>query len=398
MKALFLLLFKAGLLLLYPLGYLVPRRKNLCVFGGGNDTFTDNPKHLFLYASNERKEVDAVWITKKKSIYQDLKNKGLRVEMYESPRGIWTCLRAKYHFYNISLYDVNFYASAGATLVNLWHGTPIKAIGYDVETGPYAKEYPVNWRDKILRPFQYVKPSFFLSSSKFATDKIFKSAFQLASNQYLSWGYPRSDIFFKNRKALANFNQKYEPADIQQFVATLKNFANVFIYLPTFRDANIDFFEQASIDLERLNSAMRKQNSLFVFKMHPKSLIDLSKIASFSNLSVLDKSADIYAFLPLTDCLITDYSSVYFDYLLLKKRLILFPFDMIDYLENNRNLYFDFDEYMIGEKVMDFEELLTVISKKEVPNFPKQAEVKTLFWDDYQGEASEKIMDWVVGS
>jgi len=396
MKNIILIVFKICILILYPLGFLIPRRKNLCVFGSGNDTFRDNSKHLFLFASNERNDIEAVWITKSKSIYNDLKSKGLSVELYHSFKGIYTCLRAEYHFYNISSYDVNFYASAGATLVNLWHGTPIKAIGYDVKTGPFVKKKFEGLMDRILRPFLYVKPSFFVTSSKYATEEIFKSAFRLKENQYLPWGYPRSDIFFRSRKAIENFSSKYEPPETEAFGATLKDFNKVFIYLPTFRDRTNDFFELANFDLPRLNKAMQQQNALFVFKMHPKSTVNLSEIGRFSNLKVLDKKVDIYAFLPLTDCLITDYSSVYFDYLLLNKRLILFPFDLPDYLAMNRNLYFDFDQFMIGEKVLSFEELLKAVAKTEIPSFPTQAELKTLIWDDYDGDAGKRIMDWVV--
>ena len=119
----------------------------------------------------------------------------------------------------------------------------------------------------------------------------------------------------------------------------LKKFKTSFVYLPTFRDSNVDFIEEAGIDLAQLNELMKAKDAVFIFKMHPKTVIDLSKVTTFSNLSIMHKDADIYTFLPLTDCLITDYSSVYFDYLLLRKRLMLFPFDFDDYLKNNRNLY-----------------------------------------------------------
>lgn len=407
MKKLFSFILNSLLLLLYPLGYLVPRSKKRAILAAGNNAFAGNPKHLFFYLENEEEEFSATWLTKDEKVYKLLKKKGLSVEMYYSVGGLFACLRAKYWFYNMSFSELNFYASAGAINVNLWHGTPIKMIGKDTKKmSKKTGEKPVVKNslfdkvfNRILRPFHYVRPDYFISSSDFTTEKIFKSAFGLEDRQYKSFGYPRSDIFFWEKERIEKFIGDFEPDAIQAFIREIKFFEKVYFYLPTFRDSDRDFIQDAGLDLKKLNDIMRLQNAVFVFKMHPRTQIDLSSINAYPHLKVLEKEADIYTVMPFTDCLISDYSSVYFDYLLLEKEIILFPFDMEDYLRDSRALYFDYQEVIIGKTAYAFGELISFLqddnSEKDKLYYAEQRRLRGLFWDDYKGNSASLLLDFL---
>ena len=112
----------------------------------------------------------------------------------------------------------------------------------------------------------------------------------------------------------------------------------------------------------------------------------------------MPEDVDVYTFLPFTDLLITDYSSIYFDYLLLNKKVVLFPFDFEDYLTGSRMFYFDYFKFMIGDYAYSFEELLTIL-KEETTSFTlnsRQKEILKLFWDDYSGESNKGLVQYLT--
>ncbi|CDG65347.1 MAG: hypothetical protein PWQ15_982 [Methanobacterium sp.] len=76
-----------------------------------------------------------------------------------------------------------------------------------------------------------------------------------------------------------------------------------------------------------------------------------------------DINQDVYKILPFTDYLITDYSSVYFDYMLLNKPIIFAPFDIDDYIKNDREFYYNYNDVTPGPKAYNWKEVLKYINK-----------------------------------
>ena len=102
---------------------------------------------------------------------------------------------------------------------------------------------------------------------------------------------------------------------------------------------------------------------MFCIKLHPKSKLNEEfKNIQSENIMVINKDADPYVFLKLADVLITDYSSIYFDYLLLGRPIIFFAYDLKEYFDS-REMYFDYDEFTPGEKVWDYQGLKNSIVK-----------------------------------
>ncbi|MDE7088974.1 MAG: CDP-glycerol glycerophosphotransferase family protein, partial [Prevotella sp.] len=121
-------------------------------------------------------------------------------------------------------------------------------------------------------------------------------------------------------------------------------------------------------------------------------------IFGMSNIVILDKNMDVYPILPFTDVLITDYSSIYYDYILMEnKGIILFPFDYDEYIKNSRDLAFDYLTYTPGCKAWNFEELYRLLfsESKLVPE--ERSWVIKQFWGDNYMESNKKIFEALKG-
>ena len=321
-----------GQLLLLPvywLSFLFPRNKRIWLFGSTfGKRFADNPKYLYLYMSQhkDRLEIRPVWISHNKDIVAFLNRKGYEAYYYHSLKGIFFALRGKVYLFDNYSKDINFWQSGGALKVNMWHGIPLKKIQadniFDKFRHPenlYAKfkNFPRNLSDE--KPHHYV-----LTTSDFLKN-IFSSAFR--TNNALTSGYPRNDILIShNINNLLSSNEKQQIALIKRFTSQ-KPENKMVLYMPTFRESELDFFNV--IDIKTFGEFLEKNNILFCVKLHPKSkLEELFKKITTNNILIIDASSDPYAFLSLSGMLVTDYSSIYFDYLLLNRPVLFFNYDM----------------------------------------------------------------------
>ncbi len=122
--------------------------------------------------------------------------------------------------------------------------------------------------------------------------------------------------------------------------------------MPTFRDSNNDFLMNAGLDAGQLESICEKLDAVFVIKMHINSPpSDFEKeIASSSRIIILRSRIDVYPLMAFADLLVTDYSSVMFEFILTRKPVVLFAFDAKSYTTTCRDFYIPFDEIAIGTR------------------------------------------------
>ena len=98
---------------------------------------------------------------------------------------------------------------------------------------------------------------------------------------------------------------------------------------------------------------------------------------------------DIYPFLTFTDFLITDYSSIYFDYLMLNREIIFIPYDFENYTKN-RELYFSYETITPGVKYSNFTDFISHLSSIEKLDYSKErVQLKKLLYDDYNFDACD---------
>lgn len=342
----------------YPFSFLFIRNKTKLAFGSFKNAFNDNAKYLFIYFCEHRKEFDVAWLSMNKKTVAAVNSMGLKAYYTFSPKGVWHALTSYYWFFNAYTSDIMYAFSGGATCVNLWHGVGLKRIEFNVKTGTLADRYQKRkLKEVFYHPEVFRKPDWVLTSTPFQT-KMFATAFRIPEERCLEFGYPRNEILIAVDSQRRGFIAKYETNSTRNLMAciTQKGYNKIFIYMPTWRDSQRDIFVQ-SFDLKKMNTILQEQNSLLLLKPHTNVFIDKDAFANYSNVMLIDAKTDMYPILPYCDVLITDYSSVLYDFVLMEdKDVILYLYDYDEYVED-REFFYPFDENVVGKKVWSFGEL-----------------------------------------
>lgn len=372
---------------------LVPRDNHLWVTGKTSSwdyinappAFFDNSKYFFLYLVNSTDE-KVYWLSSSKQEMIKMQNMGLPVVRFPSLKGIWLVLRAKFSFHHYGTDQINRILQMGTVQLDFWHGTPLKKIRYDVVEMP-------NQKYKIIKDlFRGNGIEYVSSTSKYLSENILMRAFAASRDQMLEFGYPRMDVMQLSKEDSRMFCQKYSP-ELLPFIDKARGYSKVFLYMPTYRDDDPDYIDKAEIDYVLMSKKLKEIDGILFLKLHP--LTRYTCVDVLDNIIQIGNDVDIYPFLIHTDYLITDYSSIFFDYLILNKEIIFIPFDYDNYLKH-RDVYFDYDEITPGvkyESFTDFIENLSVIDKLD---YSKEREsVRDLMIDGYNYDACEKTYEYI---
>lgn len=322
------------LLPLYFLSGFFPRRSDLWVFGSwGGDRYADNSAALFEYCHRlPSRPAELIWVSHRPSIVRDLRARGLRACWWWSPEGILACLRAGVHVFDCFPKDTNFWLSRGAVLVNLWSGVPLKVFERDIKisSSRYFRLFHGAWPERMLlaglMPWHVVHPNLIIASAPILQE-ITARAFDVSLAQVAVTGLPRND-------------QLFEPVPVDTLpgsvAAARAAGKKVVLYLPTFRDSGRQFVD---LDWQRFEELLDATNARLFIKFHPvdRSVLD----PRARNIHVLDSQIDIYSLLPQVDVLVSDFSSVIWDFMLLRRPIVFFLPDLEDFSANSRSLLFD---------------------------------------------------------
>ncbi len=352
--------------LVYFISFCFPRNKKLWLYGNLKGTFRDNAKHLFIYNSVHFPEIKHIWISQSKDVVNEIQSIGLLAIYKYSFAAFYYGFTAKVYIYNAAPTDVMHGCMRGsAFLLNLWHGVPFKKIEYDITKGSNYRKFfnPVGFREK-MESFLFEPKTFRNSDCILAPSpklvSLFSGAFRMLEGKIFVGPYPRNEVLKISADQLADFIDKYESPDFKEVVAHIQQFKSAIIYMPTFRDDSPDFMNLAIPNFEKLNNLCKKTNTLFLIKAHIHTVFNVN-VSAFSNIQNLSSNIDIYPLLPYTHALISDYSSIIFDYSLLDKKIIFYAFDKDEYLSKSRESYFLYEEVFSKDIVKDFESLLNQI-------------------------------------
>ncbi len=382
-----------GKYLVLGLSYLMPRDKNIWIFGSYLGVFNDNAKYLFIYVNENCPEIRPIWISDSKKTVDFLRSKQFEAYYKYSLQGFFYALRGKLYIYNSYLSYISLWLRGGVTKINLWHGIPIKKIEFDIKKGKLKRIFNHSVFCKCKYSKHYVMPNFVLSTSK-KVDQYFSSAFRVGEEKCLNFGYPRNEILSYSEDKIINFIERYESVEIKELVQSFKKYKKVFVYMPTWRDSRQDFIEDSQIDFELLNQIFQQKNYYLVIKLHctTLSLLDLKE---YKNILLLDNKLDMYPILPFTDCLITDYSSIFFDYKLMDKQVILFPFDKREYISKDREMYYDYSLVAENQLVVNsFSELIELI-QSDVENKKDNTLLQEMIFETREIESCKKIVEFI---
>lgn len=399
------------LLPIYWLSFLFPRNKNIWLFGSTfGRRFADNPRYFYLYVgqlSSEKgnpkadgcKGVRPIWISHSKELVDMLCKKGYEAYYHHSPKGIWYCLRGSVYLFDNYAKDISFWLSGGAVKINLWHGIPLKKIQHDNVFDRFR--HPSSIRERIHnypRNLSDEKPHHYVLTTSSFMEPIFSSAFQ--TENVLLCGYPRCDNLAGH--LIENALTQLEEHTVHEIKKQIKKYSDskMIYYVPTFRDSETEFFRV--MDLEKFREFLERQHITFCVKLHPKSKLreEFDGIKG-EQILVIDADTDPYVFIEMADILITDYSSIYFDYLLTNRPILFFNYDLDMYLKDSREMYFDYDAFTPGRKASNQEELeqaicQTISEKKGSDSFlQERTELKKKIFNDVCVSASEKLTEQI---
>jgi CDP-glycerol glycerophosphotransferase len=320
--------------------YLVFKNKNSLLFGSGNGKlFKGNPKYLYLYMlkhKNKFKKYKIIWITENKKIFKKLSQKKMPVIYKYSLSGFYFILKSRYIFIDQSAKDFSYMGAIWGrfNIIQTWHGTPLKKTGLKTP----LKKISIQIFFKFFLKRELKKYKLFCSTSQMVS-KTLSDSFE--NSNILITGYPRNDIFFNKNKKLyfENLNKKLN----------LNKYFKIISYIPTYRDMKINKQPFSKEYILKLNNYLNKRNYIFIIKKHPlfdkffKNFKNLSNIKDFS-----DGIEDVQELLIYTDILITDYSSVFFDFCLTDKPIIYYAYDYEEYLDKCRGMYYDYYKELPG--------------------------------------------------
>jgi CDP-glycerol glycerophosphotransferase (TagB/SpsB family) len=330
---------------------------NILVFNSVPD-FSDNAYAMYNYivkrpAYNIYKLVWLVSSKEKVKTLTNLLNKGqntLVVYKY-SLRGIWFYYRAKYIFCTHGLFN-NLSLKQKAKYINLWHGMPLKVIGYmdNFQEG----NYPIRVDVTIA------------TSDSFR--KIMAKIFDISEEKVLLTGLPRNDMLFEKSSFFEKYNIKKE------------NYKKTGIWLPTYRksilgenredgvyiDGRISFLGEE--ELAELDDYLGVNEVFLIIKIHRMDALQKYSFKSYKNIMIikeLSEEIQLYPLLGNSDFLLTDYSSVWVDYDILKKPIGFVMNDVEEY-KNSRGFTFDnMINILPGEILMNMNQIKDFLLKMD---------------------------------
>ena len=226
----------------------------------------------------------------------------------------------------------------------------------------------------------------------------YAEGFGIDINKVKATGMARTDIFF-DKDYIEN-----KKAEIYKEYPFLKN-KKVILFAPTYRGTSLreSYYNYEQLDIEKIYNELKYEDYIFIFKWHPglyykmqknnECPYDFEKYKDFY-FDFSDKR-DVNDLLLITDILITDYSSIIFDYALLNKPVVYFVYDYEEY-SKDRGLYFDFDEYVYGEISKNSVELINQIKSAKVIETERRKFINK-FMSACDGEATKKTCEWIFG-
>lgn len=347
---------------------------NIILFNSfGGKKYDDSPKAIYEMMKEDSRfnEYRFVWA------FHDIKQfhiDGAEMVKTDTLKYFVTALRARVWITNSSIERGLHFKRETTFCLNTWHGSPIKNMGTDMEGAN---------KSMILKTYSSV--DIMNAQSRFDAD-VFSGCFGIPRESFLECGLPRNDVLCLDTREM---REKYKK------MLGINPDKKVILYCPTFRefdrDSSFGCVLHPPMDLKKWKRRLG-ENYVLLFRAHYEvyKAMDIREdsfvlnMTSYPSLNELMIAADI---------LISDYSSVFFDYALMDKCMFHFTYDYEDYVKN-RGMYFDIRDYISGCNDEDglIDILLNLDEEKEVS---KTKEFRSKFVNFY-GNATQKTVDCIA--
>ncbi|HET7661784.1 MAG TPA: CDP-glycerol glycerophosphotransferase family protein [Oryzihumus sp.] len=277
----------------------------------------------------------------------------------------------------------------GAKYAQTWHGTPLKRIGFDIDNLQMSnQQYLVQFGRDVAKWDSLVSPNAF-------STEILTRAFRY-DGEVMEIGYPRNDVFHREdlrAERVAKARQRLG----------LPEGKRVILYAPTWRDNDYDstgrYQFTMKLDLERMHRAFG-DDSILLIRGHQlvSSAIDATMFEGFvRNVSLYPDISDLYL---LADVLVTDYSSVMFDYVNTGRPIVFYTWDLESYRDDLRGFYFDFEKEAPGPLLRTTEQVVAALSSLDSVSeqyADAYAAFRERFTEREDGGASARFIERFLG-
>ena len=304
----------------------------LWVFGSWKGrNYSDNSKELFKYVNEVHKDINAVWIAKNKNVYDEVKREGYKVVLYPSKEAKHLIAHARVNVQTESNEDTGRFRVGGAKIIQLFHG-----YGSVKEARLFARMSRIKKRIVKIYADNHAK-SYWMVPSEYFVERL-PIIFEADKNKLFVTGQPRIDLLLKKNKIeyFENFICEHKDSKLMFYVPTHRNYGKT----------QMQFIHED--DWTNLNFFLKKRNIFLFFKPHPLELPKYKTFENQSNIIIVNKipnTDDIYEYLHYCDVLISDYSSIATDYLVLDRPIIHYMYDLDTF--SSDDMYVDPDNKFI---------------------------------------------------
>lgn len=359
-----------------------PVKKNYVVFESFlGKQYSDNPRAIYEYMLEHYPNYQLYWSVDRK-FDQPFKDHQVKILKRFSLKWALIMPRAKYWVINARL-PLWLPKPNHTTYLQTWHGTPLKRLALDMDEVHMPATDTKSYKENFVRSTS--KWDLLISPNHYSTN-IFKRAFQF-NKRIVESGYPRNDylVVNNNKQSILTLKQKNKiPLN-----------KKVLLYAPTWRDNQ--FFGKGrysfkiNMDLDLLQKEL-DDDYIVIIRMHYliAEQLNLEKYEEF----IYDFSSheDIRELYLISDVLITDYSSVFFDYANLKRPMIFYVYDIDNYRDQLRGFYFDLEKKAPGPLVKTTDKLIDKIKVLTTEEFNYDETFYQEFCALEDGKATERIL------
>ena len=316
-----------------------------------NSHYNYNSRYLFEYVKENLPEITPLFVINDPELRNSLSSKYGKQYFIETEniQGIRQALSAGVWFTSAGLPAYGTGLHKKRLIINLWHGVPLKKIAL---LDPNLKKAARIYFKKI---FSENYTCILTTSHKLIP--LMARSFAVSEDKIKVWGQPRNDGLFQKNDCREILGQLFP--DLPEYTKTV-------LYAPTFRDyGQVQLFPFKDFDQKQLEAFLDEKNMLLFIRTH---VAEQGSAAPYLGKRIRflgnEQAEDVTGILNIFDCLITDYSSIYIDYLLTDKPMIFLPYDRQQYLDG-RGMNFDYDDVTPGPKPETFNDFLDALSPKE---------------------------------
>lgn len=376
----------------------IRRNSNLIiVIGRDNGKILDNCKYI-LQGLNESNHKSFYYLTRNADAEKVISDTGIKVHVQKKNLQTFIFLLKA----GVIVVDSLDWSKGGwhllyqgAKIIQLWHGIPLKEIELQ------KAKRQINEKNRITQisaklfwkiTNRFPKFHALIATSDFSADLLSKCI-----NTKGCWitGYPRNDVLLK--RTISNFDYLNTDSIALLEIAKAKSKSyKTILFTPTFRDGFSNPLENNALLLSRIDNLLKKNNIILFIKFHP--WVKDIPTENFDNIQIIQSDSDIYPLLRDFDLLITDYSSIYFDFLLTEKPIVFFPHDLADYTKDQRSLLVNYDAFTPGKKAFSLPQLtkLVLAELKNDSGRHKRQELVKLMFKNIDSQATERVVNKIL--